>query len=134
MVEKGKVFDPVRRKFVVLTPEEEVRQFVIRFLREACSVPLGYISCEASLHLYGMDFRYDLSVRNRKGEPVMLIECKRPSIPLGNKVLEQAMRYNIKLQERFVVITNGTDFRCFEHFGDCWKLWDRFPLWSELNP
>lgn len=132
--EKKRIFDPVRRKWVVLTPEEEVRQFVIRFLREECAVPLGYISSEIPLRLYGKDFRCDLSVSNRKGEAVMLIECKRPTVALGDEVLEQAMRYNIKMQERFVVITNGMDFRCFERCGSGWRQWERFPAWSELNP
>lgn len=140
---KPTVFDPVRKKRIVLTPEEEVRQFVIRFLQEHCKVPLGYIGSELPIKLYQRELRCDLAVRNRRGEVVMLIECKRPSVPLDEKVLEQAMRYNLLHKERFVVITNGLDFRCWERFGGNvpgegttevrWREWERYPDWEELN-
>lgn len=135
---KRKIYDPVRKKQVVLTPEEEVRQFVIRFLRQQCAIPLGYISCEVPIRVYRKDFRYDLAVRNRKGRAALLVECKRPSVPLEQAVWEQAMRYNLSLAERFVAITNGREFRCFERVQDAsgraaWREWPRFPSWQELN-
>lgn len=132
------IFDPVRRKHVARTPEEEVRQFVIRYLTDHCQIPLGYISVETGFHVFEKFCRSDIQVRNRKGEAVMLIECKRPSVSLNDGVLEQAMRYNLHLQERYIIITNGLEFRCFEHHPDSssenrWIEKDRYPQWSEIN-
>ena len=136
------IFDPVRKKRIVLTPEEEVRQFVIRFLQENCGVPLGYIGSELPVKLYQRDLRCDLAVRNKRGEAVMLIECKRPSVSLGEKVLEQVLRYDMLRRERFIVITNGLEFRCWERCEIAeeneektvrWREWERYPTWEELN-
>ena len=131
---RKEVYDPVRKKYVVLTPEENVRQFVIGFLRENCQVPVGYISVETGLKVYGNAFRTDLRVRNRRNEPVLLVECKRPSVPLSEEVLEQAMRYHLATQERFVVITNGCAFKCYERLSTGeWQAWERYPVWEEMN-
>ncbi|MDE5575380.1 MAG: type I restriction enzyme HsdR N-terminal domain-containing protein [Bacteroidales bacterium] len=111
-----------------------MRQFVIGFLRENCQVPVGYISVETGLKVYGNAFRTDLRVRNRRNEPVLLVECKRPSVPLSEEVLEQAMRYHLATQERFVVITNGCAFKCYERLSTGeWQAWERYPVWEEMN-
>lgn len=132
-----KIYDPIRKKMVVKTPEEEVRQFVIRFLQENCRIPAGYISVESPLEIFQVSFRSDIQVRNRNGKTVLLIECKRPSVVLNGKVLEQAMRYSLVGHERFIVITNGIDFRCFERrYGmqeEQWSERDCYPDWNELN-
>ncbi|MCM1532254.1 MAG: type I restriction enzyme HsdR N-terminal domain-containing protein [Bacteroides sp.] len=130
---KKEIYDPIRKKYVVLTPEEQVRQFVIGFLCTQCQVPAGYISVETGLQVYGNFFRTDLRVRNKKGEAVLLVECKRPSVALDQEVLEQAMRYHIATQERFVIITNGAAFKCLERSpeGD-WRSWERYPSWEEM--
>lgn len=130
---RREVYDPVRKKYVALTPEEGVRQFVIVFLQEQCQVPLGYISVERGLKVYENSFRTDLQVRNKRNEAVLLVECKRPSVPLSEEVLEQVMRYHIASGERYVVITNGIDFKCFERVAEAWKGRERYPDWVELN-
>lgn len=134
---KAQVYDPVRKKYVALTPEERVRQFVIRFLHTECGVPLGHISVENPMQLYERNFRTDLQVRDRQGEAVMVIECKRPEIPLDEKVLDQAMRYNLGGREKFVAVTNGMEFKCYAAgMQDGKRIWveqDRFPNWSELT-
>lgn len=130
---KREVYDPVRKKYVTLTPEEGVRQFVIEFLQGRCGIPAGYISVERGLRVYRNFFRTDLQVRNRRNVPALLVECKRPSVPLDEQVLEQAMRYHIATQERFVVITNGGDFKCYERFAEGWRERERYPDWQELN-
>lgn len=131
---RKEVYDPVRGKYVALTPEEQVRQFVIGFLREQCLVPAGYISVETGVKVYENFFRTDLRVRNKRNEPVMLVECKRPSVELDDVVLEQAMRYHLATRERFVAITNGRDFRCYERLpSGAWRSWNRYPSWDEMN-
>ena len=71
---KKEVFDPIRKKYVLLTPEEEVRQFVIGFLQMQCGVPAGHIAVETGLKLYNKQFRTDLKVSDRPGKTVMIIE------------------------------------------------------------
>lgn len=140
-VPSGKtIFDPVRRKYVARTPEEEVRQYVIRFLTQQCGVPLGYICVETGMQLFEVYRRTDIQVKNRHGVSVLLIECKRPSVRLDSSVLEQAMRYNLRSRERFVIITNGPDFRCFERNQltetgtmNPWTEIYRYPDWDEIN-
>ncbi len=133
---KKEVFDPIRKKYVLLTPEEEVRQFVIAFLQAQCGVPAGHIAVETGLQLYHRQFRTDLKVSDRQGKNVMVIECKRPTVALSQEVWEQAMRYNIYQKERFVLITNGKGFICRERpreEGGSWREWKRYPDWKELN-
>lgn len=132
---KKEVYDPVRKKYVAFTPEEQVRQFVIEFLHQRCGIPLVYMLVETGIRVHGNFFRTDLQVRNKKNEPALLVECKRPEVALDNKVVEQAMRYRLSSLERFVAITNGMEFRCFERLPDAtWRPLERYPDWNELNP
>ena len=133
---KKEVFDPIRKKYVLLTPEEEVRQFVIGFLQMQCGVPAGHIAVETGLKLYNKQFRTDLKVSDRQGKTVMIIECKRPTIALSQNVWEQVLRYNLHGRERFVLITNGKSFLCYERQtgeGGTWRQWGRYPDWNELT-
>lgn len=131
---KKEVYDPIRKKYVLLTPEEQVRQFVIEFLMEQCDVPAGYISVETGLKVYGNFCRTDLRVYNKRQEPVLLIECKQPAVELDAEVLEQAMRYHLAGKERFVLLTNGHSFRCYERLSSGeWKEWNCYPDWEEMN-
>lgn len=133
---KKEVFDPIRKKYVLLTPEEGVRQFVIAFLQSQCGVPAGHIAVETGLKLYDRPFRTDLRISNRQGKSVMVIECKRPTVALTQDVMEQAMRYNMLQKERFVLITNGKGFLCWERpqkETEHWREWGRYPDWAELN-
>ncbi len=134
---RARIYDPVRKRYVEATPEEQVRQFVIRFLYRECGIPLGHISVEASMQLYGRQFRTDIQVRDRKGKSVLVVECKRPSVPLDDTVLAQAMKYHLKEEEKFIVITNGREFRSYmgENRGGAriWSELDRFPDWEMLS-
>lgn len=132
---RKEVYDPVRKKYVAFTPEERVRQFVIEFLHQQCAVPLVYMAVETGIRVHGHFFRTDLQVSNRQKIPVLLVECKRPEVALDNHVIEQVMRYRLNAQERFVAITNGPEFKCFERLENgLWKPWERYPDWKELNP
>lgn len=130
---KQEIYDLIRKKYVSLTPEEKVRQFVINFLNKECKIPLEFIGVEGTLTVYNRQFRTDLRVFNTKIEPILLIECKRPEVELNDVVLEQAMKYRIQAKERFLLITNGLDFKCFEFVEDNVKLLERFPTWDEIN-
>ena len=109
---RREIFDLVRKKFVALTPEEIVRQHFIYYLHEEQDVPLSLMSVEKSLKLHGMIRRCDIVVYNREGQPVMIVECKAPEVALNQAVLDQAARYNLKLQVPYLLVSNGHEYYC----------------------
>lgn len=105
---------PVRKKWVVLTPEEKVRQFTIHQLCGAYAYPLKYISVEKTLKVNELSKRYDVVVYNRQLQPSVLIECKAEHVPLSDKTLQQIATYNITMQVTYLMVTNGKNSYCFE--------------------
>lgn len=101
------VFDPFRKRFVALTPEEWVRQNFLNFLVDHMGYPKGLIAVEKQLKLNGLTKRCDILAYSKAGVPVLLVECKAPSVALTNEVFAQAARYNLTLKVPFMVITNG---------------------------
>ena len=106
------IFDIIRKKFVVLTPEEWVRQHVIHYLVESKNYPVALIAVEREIDLYGLRRRFDVVAFDREGKPWLIIECKAPSVQLDQKVFDQAFRYNITLPAPYVAITNGIKHYC----------------------
>ena len=106
------IFDVVRTKYVVLTPEEWVRQHVIHYLMEEQRVPAALIAVEKEIPLYSLRRRFDVVVFDRQGNPWLLIECKAPSVGLNQRVFDQAFRYNMTLEAPYVAITNGVTHLC----------------------
>ena len=107
--EAGKltIFDPVRKKYVALTPEEWVRQHVIKYLVLEKKVPLSLIRVEVEIRLYKTRKRFDLAVYDRNGQPLLVVECKAPAVLVTQEVLDQVMRYNLAMKVRFLMLTNG---------------------------
>ncbi len=107
--DKGKTFilDPVRKKYVMLTPEEWVRQHVIIHLNRALNYPFSHMCIEKSLCINNLSKRADILIYNSKMLPALLIECKAPDIPLTNAVFEQVARYNLAFKVPWLLITNG---------------------------
>ena len=101
------IFDFLRKKHLVLTPEEWVRQHWIRFLIEHQSFPKGLLTSERGLVYNGLQKRTDLLVFDRQGLPYFLIECKGPEVEINQKVLSQAMAYNQILKCPFIALSNG---------------------------
>lgn len=106
------IFDVIRKKFVVLTPEEWVRQHLIHYLLKVKACPPALIAVEREINLYGLARRFDLVVFDREGKPWLLVECKAPSVLLTRQVFDQAFRYNISLAAPYVAVTNGIDHYC----------------------
>jgi|AntRauTorcE11898_2_1112593.scaffolds.fasta_scaffold00110_44 hypothetical protein len=102
-----KILDIVRRKYVTLTPEEWVRQHIIHYLIKYKEVPVSLMAVEKSFRVGRLIKRFDLAVYNNQAQPVMLVECKAPSLTLNQKVIDQTIRYNMKLHVNFLLITNG---------------------------
>ena len=101
------VWDDLRGIYLVLTPEEWVRQHLIRLLVERGGVPPGNVSQEYPVALSGAAQRADVVVTGRDGRPCLLAECKAPDVPLGREVFAQAVRYNSVVAAPYVLITNG---------------------------
>ncbi len=106
------VYDPIRKKYVVLTPEEWVRQHFINYLIHHLGYPRALIKVESGLSVNAMARRSDVLVFNREGEPHMLIECKSPSVNVDQKVFDQVSAYNIQYQAKLLVVTNGIRHYC----------------------
>jgi len=101
------IFDVIRKKWLVLTPEEWVRQHLLNYLVTVKKYPASLIALEKEIVLNDLKKRYDVVIYNRQLQPFILIECKAPYIELDAAVAEQALRYNLNLKSQFVMITNG---------------------------
>jgi hypothetical protein len=114
--DKGKkyIFDEIRRRYVQLTPEEWVRQHVVNYLVTVKNFPLGLISVEKGFNSNRRRQRFDLLVYSRKGEPLMIVECKAPGVEINQHVFDQAGRYNNKYMAIYMLITNGIKHYCCE--------------------
>lgn len=111
------VFDPLRKKNVALTPEEQVRQFFIEWLNRERNWPLQLMASEYSIKFGRKSFRCDIVAFNRNLEPQIIVECKAPDVALDNKVLEQIITYNMVLKVPHLVITNGKETYVCSHNG-----------------
>ena len=127
------VFDPLRRRQVVLTPEEEVRQKVLYLLVEHLMVPAGLVAVEYSLKVNGMDKRADAVVFGSAGQALMIVECKAPSVVLTEAVLDQAVRYHSALNPNYLLLTNGTSTYCFKAEGQKLHSMDHLPDYAEMQ-
>lgn len=105
---RTEVFDPIRKKWLVLTPEERVRQQLILFLLNIKKTPISHLSVEKAITVNGMTKRYDLVVFGEDLKPQMVIECKAPEVEITQAVIEQAGRYNKTLRAPILGVTNGS--------------------------
>jgi len=104
---KQVIFDIIRKKYVVLTPEEWVRQHFIHYLIEEKKYPVSLIAVEKKLILNNLTKRTDILVFNSLGLPDIIIECKAPTIVINQNTFDQIARYNLKLNANYLVVTNG---------------------------
>ena len=111
--ERGEeLFDPVRGKYVISTPEERVRQFLIQYLHQELNWPLSLMRSEHGIRLNGLSKRVDLSLHDNTGNPVLLVECKAPDVPIDQSTFEQAARYNIVMKVPYLLLSNGLIHYC----------------------
>ncbi len=108
---KTEIFDDIRKKWFVLTPEEWVRQHVLNYLINVKKYPSSLISVEKEITLNDLKKRFDIVVYKKNLSPFLIIECKAPFIELNITTIEQAQRYNLILKANYLMITNGvSDF------------------------
>lgn len=108
------IFDGIRKKYLVLTPEEWVRQHIVNFLVHHREYPKSLIKLEGGTKFNSVKGRFDIVVHTREGEPFFLIECKAPEVKLAQRDLEQLAIYNLKQKATFVMLTNGIDSHVFQ--------------------
>jgi hypothetical protein len=122
----NQIFDAIRKKWVVLTPEEWVRQNMLQYLLSIKKYPASLIAIEKEIRLGTLKKRCDIVVYDRTSQPWMIIECKEMKVSLSEKTMEQILRYHQALPASYLVITNGSFCRGFQ------KSEDRFEEISSL--
>ncbi|WP_298345696.1 type I restriction enzyme HsdR N-terminal domain-containing protein [uncultured Algibacter sp.] len=104
---KVSIFDSIRKKFVVLQPEEWVRQHCVQFLIQEKGYPESLINVEKELTINSLKKRYDIVVFNSDGSIHIIVECKAPKIRINQNTFDQIARYNLELNAAFLMVTNG---------------------------
>jgi len=133
--DEGKVwiFDLIRKKYIILTPEEWVRQHFINYMVHHLNYPKSLIRIEGSLTYNRLQKRSDILLHDRSGKPWMLIECKSPAIKLTQKAFNQVAVYNMTVGAKYVAVSNGMVQYCFEAAstpGQEVTFLDSFPVFS----
>ena len=109
---KTLIFDIIRKKYVVLTPEEWVRQHFVNYLSSVKNYPVSLIAIEKQIQLHKVTKRFDILIYSNIGKPYILIECKAPNVQIGQNTFDQIARYNSEIDAEFLIVTNGLDHFC----------------------
>jgi Type I restriction enzyme R protein N terminus (HSDR_N) len=106
------IFDAFRKKYVVLTPEEWVRQNILQFLVKEREFPASLIAVEIGLKYNKLQKRADILVYDKQGAPYLLVECKAPEVKITQETFHQIARYNMTFKVKYLVVTNGLNHFC----------------------
>ena len=104
---KVSIFDDIRKRFILLTPEEWVRQNTIQFLLQEKKYPKSYLNIEKLIKINDINKRYDIVVFQPDGSIFLLIECKAPEVKITQETFDQISRYNLTLKAQYLMVTNG---------------------------
>lgn len=129
------ILDPIRRKYVTLTPEEWVRQNFVQYLINEGKYPAGLLGIEVLYRFNKLRRRVDILVHNRAGEPVMIVECKSPDVKIDDTVFDQIVCYNMKFKVPYIVVTNGiVNYACkVDHEEGKYEFLLVIPLYEDLQ-
>ena len=125
------MWDPLRRKEVAETPEERVRQWFIGVLADA-GCPLGLMGSEVALNFAGKRLRADIVVYNRAGEPLAIVECKRPEVEITADVARQALLYHGAIPVKLIILTNGNNTYIYKRSGEGFEPLGHLPSYEEM--
>lgn len=133
--ERASLFDPIRRKRVAATPEEQVRQAFVRYLLDALSYPISRIANEYCITIGKLSRRCDTVIFSPTMTPLMVIEYKAPHVHLTQSVVDQAFRYNSVLRVPYILLTNGKELLLYNvgYDGETTRRLDRIPSYTELE-
>lgn len=126
------LFDPLRKKELAATPEEKVRQWFIQRLLQDCGVPRHLMMSEVGMKYGAKTYRADILAYDRDGAPLLVVECKRPDVQLSEETARQAMRYNMVLGVRWLMLTNGTRVLVFRREGDTFLPQGQIPNYEQM--
>jgi len=129
------LFDVIRKKFLVLTPEEWVRQNFIRYLVEEKGFPGSLMAVETGLKLNGNQFRADLLIYSKNRKPLMIVEFKAPEVKITQKTFDQVARYNLTFEVPFLIVSNGLDHYCCQVNFESkdYSFFTEVPAFSDLT-
>ncbi len=127
---KYEIFDGIRKKYVVLTPEEWVRQHFINYLTGHLRYPRSLMAVESGTRYHGLQKRTDILVYDNSMAPLLLTECKSYKVKIDQSSMDQVAMYNRGLKARYVVITNGLQHFCCEFDGSSWTFLKEIPAFE----
>lgn len=133
-ITKKMIWDPLRKKNVVETPEETVRQWFIRVLRDNQGVPEHMMMSEVPIE-FGASrkkYRADIVIYGKNAVPLIIVECKRPEVILSEETLNQALRYSMTLNAKYYIITNGNNTYVSMKESGRIKMLDSLPYYSDI--
>ena len=132
---KVAIFDEIRKKFIIITPEEWVRQHVVQFLLQDKKYPKSHINVEKLLKINDLNKRYDVVVYNPDGSIFILVECKAPEIKISQHTFDQIARYNMTLNAEYLMVTNGLNhyFCKMDYENEKYDFLSELPEYQSLN-
>jgi type I site-specific restriction endonuclease len=131
---KPAIFDAIRKKFVILQPEEWVRQHCLQFLIADKKYPKSHINVEKKLTINQLTKRYDIVVFNSDGSIFLIVECKAPNITINQQVFDQIARYNLILNAKYLMVTNGLNhYYCeMDLINERYNFLETLPNYNDL--
>lgn len=126
------IFDEFRKKYIVLTPEEWVRQNFLKYLNQYLNYPIHLLGVEKQIDVLGTIKRPDIIVFNNNLKPIMIVECKKPEIKIDITTLNQAIGYYIELKTEYFLLTNGIRHYCCKIINNKCKFLSEIPEFSKL--
>lgn len=132
---KFEIYDEFRKKYLVLTPEEWVRQHFLMYLHLEKQVPKSLMAIEKGLKVNTLNKRTDIVIYNRLGKAGIIVECKAPEVKISQDTFEQIARYNMSLQVDYLIVTNGIDHYCckMDYKNSNYQFIEEIPSFEEFS-
>jgi hypothetical protein len=129
---RTQIFDSIRKKYVMLTPEEWVRQNFLQFLIQEKNYPSSLIAVEAGLKYNQLQKRMDVLVYDKQGTPHLMVECKAPEVKINQDVFDQIARYNMVFKVKYLVVTNGMHHFCclMDYTNNAYQYLEQIPVFE----
>ena len=127
------LFDVIRKKNIIITPEEWVRQHVIAYLSGGKGYPLSLLMVEKEFTYNNLSKRADVVACNNKGKPILMVECKSTDVEITQEVFDQVVRYNMTMQVGVLIVTNGFNTYCCSLEGGNYKALEDIPSYKNLQ-
>ena len=131
-----KIFDRLRKKFIILTPEEWVRQHFVNYLINHKGFPESLMANEIGITLNGTRRRCDTVVFDKHGSPMVIVEYKASSIVISQSTFDQIVRYNMVLHARYLIVSNGMNHYCcrIDYDNISYDFLKEVPDYADLEP